>query len=123
MVITNNNEIRPDIGAGMNQQGVVPPNVALDPSSNSVIGSANQPNLQNQTSAVNTIHQTIVTATSTVLTSTPSPFATPASHSTPNSDINSNVSGSRSVVLLIFLNESNVILIYNDVRFESFYTY
>lgn len=84
----------PSLGGGMNQQGVVAPNVALDPNTNSVIGASNQQNLQSQSSSVvNTIHQSIVSAANTVLTSTASSFVPQASHNTTsNSDINSNVS-------------------------------
>lgn len=84
------------LGGSINQQGVVAPNVALDPNTNNVIGATNQPNLQSQSSAVNAIHQTIVTAANTALTSTASTFAPLASHTTSNSDINSNVSIARN---------------------------
>lgn len=85
LVSAINVSVGSSLGGPINQQAVVAPNVALDPTTNSVIGGTNPSNLQSQTSVVNTIHQAIVTAASSVLTSNTSTFP-------PNADINSNVS-------------------------------
>ncbi len=82
----------------INPQNVLAPNVTLDPSTNSVINVTNQTNLQSQTSVASSIHQTIVTASSAVLTSTTSTFPLPT-HSAPNTDMSSNVSFAKCLMV------------------------
>ena len=72
------------MGPNLTRPGLAAPNVSLDPTTNSVMIGVSQANLQSQTSAGNSIQQTVVAVSNSSFSLN--------SHTTQNSNLNANVS-------------------------------